>query len=160
IHIFFLSCSVPPLPLHSFPTRRSSDLAVPYATSTGRRFIFLGARTEGKALQGLFVAKYDLDSRRWSEDPIPLDVKIADSAWPDFSVVVSQRSGEDARPHLILCGPTGDLYERELNGEGTDWAGSWSQLEQLPSSQAVLAALEPQSGSDLYLFTSGFNDAI
>src|SRR5947208_10755493 len=32
--VFFLYCSGPPRDLHSFPTRRSSDLACPSATST------------------------------------------------------------------------------------------------------------------------------
>src|SRR5207302_6309530 len=52
--------------------------AVLCAISTGRRCIFLFARTEGRARQDLFVAKYDLDSGRWCEDPISLDVMLAE----------------------------------------------------------------------------------
>lgn len=93
--------------------------AAPCERDDGRRFIFLFGQRKNKQNQELIFTKYDLDNRRWDDEPEVLE--LPDEA-TKFTAVVKQNKVEKQPPHLAIRTENGAIYVRKLNWEGTDWA--------------------------------------
>jgi hypothetical protein len=99
--------------------------SVPYQVSADQRFIFVFARVLDKATEKLVFTTYDLDSGHWGDvTELELPEQVT-----SFSAVVRQRASETRRPHIAIRVPSGAIYLRKLNGDGTDWdGGTWHPI--------------------------------
>lgn len=92
--------------------------AAPYEIEAEERFIFLFGRRSKSGTQQLIFTKYDLELRKWDDEPQELE--LPDEA-TSFTAVVKQNIHENQPPHLAIRTPNGAIYERKLNRDGSDW---------------------------------------
>lgn len=90
----------------------------PYEIEDEERFIFLFGRRSKSGAQQLIFTKYDLEQRKWDDEPQELE--LPDEA-TSFTAVVKQNINENQPPHLAIRTPNGAIYERKLNRDGSDW---------------------------------------
>ena len=92
--------------------------AAPYEIEDEERFIFLFGRRSNSGAQELIFTKYDLEQRKWDDEPQVLE--LPDEA-TSFTAVVKQNIHENQPAHLTIRTPNGAIYERKLNRDGSDW---------------------------------------
>ncbi len=97
--------------------------AVPYQTTSNRRFIFLFARKRDASTrkETLICAKYDLENLTWQTELISLDVS---TLLPNgFIAVVKQQDFEDVPPHIVISGQGAfELkFELKMSFDGNGW---------------------------------------
>jgi len=92
--------------------------AAPYEIEDDERYIFLFGRRSVKGAQELIFTKYDLEQRKWDDEPQVLEVPDEETS---FTAVVKQNIREIQPPHLAIRTPNGAIYERKLNRDGSDW---------------------------------------
>jgi hypothetical protein len=92
--------------------------AASYEIAAEQRFIFLFGRRSKSGAQQLIFTKYDLEQRKWDDEPQELE--LPDEA-TSFTAVVKQNIHENHPPHLAIRTPNGAIFERKLNRDGSDW---------------------------------------
>ncbi|MCK5218431.1 hypothetical protein KAR10_02840, partial [bacterium] len=94
--------------------------AVPYEIDSSERFIFLFAIVQEDESQKLAFVKYNLEQPgEWSSEPILLE-ELPEEATV-FTAVVKQHQRANNPPHLAVRVPSGAIYDRKLNPQGSDW---------------------------------------
>lgn len=116
--------------------------AVPYYLDSDKRFIYLFIRTQETEKQKLIYIKCNLKDQSWgsySTLNVPFNFK-------DFEAKIRAKykpSGEydiEVPPILLIKTPSGILYERQLNQNGTNWSekdwqfiSSWKKWKSIGS---------------------------
>ncbi len=129
--------------------------AVPYERGPEQRFIYLFATVDEDGEQKLAFIRYDLEQQRLDTELTLLE-EIPDEA-TTFTVVVKQHQRADNPPHLAVRVPSGAIYDRRLDREGTDWAGDdWRVLvgERQGAQFAALHAMIASGEGSFLLFVS------
>ena len=91
--------------------------SVPFATSEGRRFVFLFSQTLDKGKPALSFLRYDLDERTWDEEWTALDLPTASGTQ---LIVAVQNQNEDEAPSFFIRASSG-IHVRGLAAEGSAW---------------------------------------
>jgi hypothetical protein len=104
--------------------------AASYQINTDQRFIYLFAQIQDKAAQKLVFTRYDLGKQYWDEQPTTLELpKDQDRDTTAFTAVLKQQTSASNPPHLAIRAPSGAIYDRSLNLDGSDWVeGDWKPL--------------------------------
>jgi hypothetical protein len=98
--------------------------AVPYEVTGEERYVYLFAIASEKRTSKLVFSRYDLEARTWDAEPTELELPEGATS---FQAVVRQATGASAPPALVVRAPSGRLFRRRLNQDGTDWSGdAWS----------------------------------
>jgi hypothetical protein len=114
-------------PVGGFANAVSLLGAVPYDRDADQRFIFLFAIVEDDGQEKLAFLKYHLEQQGWDAEPTFLE-ELPDDATV-FTAVVKQHQRAGQPPHLAVRLPSGAIYDRHLNREGSDWADEdWHML--------------------------------
>jgi hypothetical protein len=143
--------------------------AVPFKTSSGKRFIFLFGKKVVENKTSLVFVKIGLEEKKWEFKA--LDHPQGDA---DFNAVVCQSDSEIHAPHFIFYGRANDdlgrYRERKLNLEGSDWETEdfWplylGSVEGLPGKEVLRGAARFSDGSFVlafrYKLPNGFSSQI
>jgi hypothetical protein len=134
---------------------------VPYQVAPGQRYIFLFSRMPDKGKQKVIFTKYDLEKQAWDSEPSDLETpKDGKEAVTSFTAVLKQRNREDNPPHLAIRVPSGAIYERRLNHDGSDWADDdWKPIigSARGSEFSEISAMVEIAPDEYYLFVRSYD---
>jgi len=130
--------------------------AAAYTATAEQRHIYLFIRTLEKGAEKLVFTRFDLEAFRWTGEVNDPDLPEETTA---FTAVVKQRNREDEPPHLAIRLPSGAVYTRMLNAEGTDWEemDEWVPLVGQFKGRAfsyLYTMIEETSRNSFYFFVS------
>jgi hypothetical protein len=101
--------------------------SVPYDRDPDQRFVFLFAMVQDEGEEKLAFLRYHLEQQAWDAEPTILEEMPEEAT--TFIAIVKQHRRPASPPHVAVRVPSGAIYDRSLNREGSDWSDEkWRRL--------------------------------